>query len=176
MNLFARTYSKSELELFDFLSKNKLFSKLTHKEMLLFAPYLHLRMYKQDEVVFFRGDPSQALYLIKEGRVSLELDVGEKFETVVQLHHHASFGNNSLLPKTRRIFNAFITSPFCQLYVVPQVNIHYIFENKPSIKAKVIESLAEVYNENLSNLCKTYRSVHGFFELGEMFKEVVYGI
>ncbi|MCU0445308.1 MAG: cyclic nucleotide-binding domain-containing protein [Microscillaceae bacterium] len=176
MNLFARTYSKSELDLFDFLSKNKLFGKLTHKEMSLFLPYMHLRMYKQDEVVFFRGDPSQALYLIKEGRISLELDMGEKFETVVQLQQFASFGNNSLLPKTRRIFNAFVISPFCQLYVVPQVNIQHIFESKPIIKAKIMESLAEVYNDNLGNLCKTYRSVHGFFELGEMFKEVVYGI
>jgi CRP-like cAMP-binding protein len=176
MNFFGRTYTKHELELFDFLGKNKLFSKLDKKEMLYFLPYLHLRMYKQDEVVFFRGDPSQALYLIKEGRVSLELDVGEKFETIVQLNAFASFGNNSLMKKTRRIFNSFVTSPFCQLYVLPQVNIQAIFDSNPKIKAKMLEALAEIYNDNLGNLCKTYRSVHGFFELGEMFKDVVQGI
>jgi len=133
-------------------------------------------MYKQDEVVFFRGDPSQALYLINEGRVSLELDMGTKFETIVQLQSGASFGNNSLLKKSKRIFNSFVISPFCQLYVLPQVNIQEIFDNHPLIKAKMLESLVEIYNDNLSNLCKTYQSVHGFFELGEMFKDVVQGI
>lgn len=174
-NPFTRNYSQNELELFDFLQKNRLFAQLNRKEMLLFLPYLHLRVYKQDEVVFFRKDPSQALYLLKEGDVTLELDVANHFETIAKVSKNASFGNNALLPKSKRLYSAIVSSPFCHLYVLPQVNILTIFENKPVIKAKMFNSLTEILNEQVQLIYNTYRNRQGFFELGDMFGDLVYG-
>ena len=34
-----------------------------------FVPYLYPRKYKKDEVVFFRDDPSQALYIVKREKL-----------------------------------------------------------------------------------------------------------
>ena len=175
-NPFKRTYSKTEEELFEFLSYNRLFHKLSKKEMLLFFPFLHLRMYKQDEVVFFRKDPSQAIYLIREGEVTLELDIANHFENITKIQKNASFGHNALLSKTKRTYNAIVSSPFCQLYVIPQVNISNIFEHKPIIKAKMLEALSELFNENFNALFNTYRVKQGFSDLGDLFKDIAYGL
>ncbi len=172
---FKRKFSAIEIELLNFLQNVRLFQDLSDTQKLSFATYLHIRSYKQNEVVFFRNDPSQALYLIKEGKLSLELDIKEHFESVIQLETFASFGHNSLLPKTKRIFNAFVISPLCQIYVLPQVNITDVFKRNPEIKAQVLENLSCIYNQNLYDLCKIYREKQGFFELNEMFMNVVWG-
>jgi CRP/FNR family transcriptional regulator, cyclic AMP receptor protein len=174
-NPFTRSYTQDQLDSFEFLTRNRLFSSLNKKEMSEFLPYLHLRMYKQDEVVFFRNDPSQALYLIKEGKVSLELDVADRFETIFIIQKNTSFGNSALLKNTKRLYNAFVSSPFCQIYVVPQVNIMSIFEKKPLIKAKMLEALAENYNELFQVLFRSYRNTQGFFELPEVFQDIAFG-
>jgi CRP-like cAMP-binding protein len=176
MIFFRRKYTTEELNLLQFLGNIKLFDKLSDNQKLVFLPYLHLRNYKQNEVVFFRNDPSQALYLIKEGKVNLELDIRERFETIVSLESKASFGHNALLKKTKRIFSAFVVSPLCQIYVLPQVNIFDVFKRKPEMKAQILENLAYIYNQNLENICRIYRENTGFFELKEMFADVVLGI
>jgi CRP-like cAMP-binding protein len=174
-NPFSRSFTEQELSLFDFLGKNRLFSVLNQSEMDYFLPYLHLRAYKQDEVVFFRNDPAQALYLIKEGKVSLDLDVGDRFETIFQIPKNATFGNSALLKNTKRIYNAFVSSPFAHIYVIPQVNLLSIFEKKPLIKAKILEALAENYHEIFQILFRAYRNTQGFFELTEVFRDISYG-
>jgi len=175
MNLFKRSFSAEQVSLFDFLKSNKLFARLSETELDLFLPYLHLRQYKQAEVVFFRNDPAQALYIVKEGRISIEIDIGDKFEPLSQVVKAGSLGNSALLRHTKRTYNAFVQSPMAQLYVVPQVNIQTIFEKKPIIQAKILEALAENYHDMFHLLIKSYRTTQGFLELTEVFKDVAYG-
>ena len=175
MNLFKRTFSEEHITVFEFLQQNKLFSRLNHTELDLFLPYLHLRFYKQGEVIFFRNDPAQALYLVKEGRISVEIDVGDKFEPLSQVAKTGSLGNSALLRYTKRTYNAFVNSPFAHLYVVPQVNIQSIFEKKPIIQAKMLEALAESYHETFQALIRSYRTTQGFLELADVFKDLSYG-
>ncbi len=170
LNPFQKTYTQSELDYFRFLSRVKLFERLTKKQMLLFRPYLHLRNYRQNEVVFFRNDPSQALYLIKTGQVTMSVDIGNRFETVSRMVSHASIGNNCLVKNSKRIYNAVVTSPVGELYVIPQFNILNIFERRPLVKSRMMESLAELMDENFRSLFVAYRSNHGFFDLEEMFR------
>ena len=65
INPFSRTFNESELEIFQFLSQVSFFEKLKNIEMARFLPAIHQRKYLKDEVIFFRGDPSQAFYIIK---------------------------------------------------------------------------------------------------------------
>jgi CRP-like cAMP-binding protein len=175
MNLFKRTFSAEQTAIFEFLKTNKLFARLTEGELDLFLPYLHLRQYKQSEVIFFRNDPAQALYLVKEGKISIEIDIADKFEPLSQVGKGGSFGNSALLRYTKRTYNAFVHSPFAQIYVLPQVNIQSIFERKPAIQAKMMEALAENYHDTLHILLKSYRTTQGFLELTEVFKDLGYG-
>ena len=176
MRFFRRKFSEEEKKLLDFLGKIRLFQGLNDTQKLVFAPYLYLRSYKQNEVVFFRKDPSQALYLLKEGKITLELDIEESFENILELEAITSFGHNALLPNSKRIFNAFVNSPLCYLYVLPQVNVIEVFKRNPEIKAQVLENVAWIHDQNFAKLCQVYRETKGFFELGEIFREVRQGI
>jgi CRP/FNR family transcriptional regulator, cyclic AMP receptor protein len=166
--LFIKRYKKEELEVFRFFSRVKLFEKLTFKEMEEFLPYLHLRTYNEKEVVFFRNDPSQALYIIKEGVVELSLDIQNRFEPLVYPKKHINIGVNALLANQKRLYNA-ICQTECELYVIPQVNLLQIFKYKPHIHSKMMTSLAEIYSENTEHLFNTYRENIGFFELGDAY-------
>ncbi|NJM93385.1 MAG: cyclic nucleotide-binding domain-containing protein [Cytophagales bacterium] len=167
--LFRKTYTDEERETFEFLSEIKLFERLTEKEMHLFLPYMYTRNYKVNEAVFFRNDPSRALYLVKEGRVALSLDIEDKFEVLTNLKRGQHFGDNTLLLHSRRLYNAVVRSEKAVLIVLPQVSIYEIFEEHPAIKAKMMTSLAEQYNEYTRNLFRAYKATFGFFNLGQAY-------
>ena len=164
-NPFQRSYSSEELWIFDFLSEVKLFQWLTNEEKSFFLPYLYLRKYKQDEVVFFRGDPAHALYVIKEGEVELMLDVDQDFEKLSTACSKQSFGNNALIKEAKRLYSAIVHSSEAQLYVIPHVNINDIFSEKSKIQAKMFSALAGMYEQHIENLYESYRSSKGFFSL-----------
>ena len=169
INPFKKTYTEQENALFTFLSQVKLFERLTYDELSYFTPYMFLRTYTQNEIVFFRNDPSQALYVIRSGSVSLNIDLGDKFEVLSILEKGQAFGDNSLLENTRRIYSSLVVSERAEIYVLPQVNIQDIFENHPNVKAEMLNSLAELYNGYTVNLFNAYRSSFGFFDLGQAY-------
>ena len=171
INPFQKTYTTQELNLFRFLAKVELFKELSHKEMALFIPFMHERDYQSDEVVFFRGDPSQALYIAKKGRVTLNIDIKDRFEVLIEIGSNKSFGDNSLLRNTKRIYSAIVASEQANLCVIPQANIMEIFENEPIIKAKMLHSLAEVYNYYTQRLFEAYKTSYGFFEISQVYQE-----
>jgi CRP-like cAMP-binding protein len=170
INPFKKTYTDKELILFRFLRRIKIFERLSNKELSHFLPFLYLRHYKQDEVVFFRGDPSNALYIVKSGRVALAVDVNDTFEALTEIQTNNAFGDNSLLEDSKRIYTAIVKSHHAELYVVPHVSLIEIFEEHPKIRAKVMTSLAELYNSYTTNLFKAYQSSFGFFDLSKTYQ------
>lgn len=170
INPFKKTFTAQEHNMFVFLAKIRLFSNLNYKQMSLFLPFMHERKYVQDEVVFFRGDPSHALYLLKKGEVSLNIDVNEDFESLTRIQAGVALGESCLLKDANRLLNAFVSSETAEFYVIPQDNIFDIFENNVRIKVKMLESLAEIYNEYNSNLFKAYKSSLGFFNLSQVYR------
>ncbi|SDJ79080.1 Cyclic nucleotide-binding domain-containing protein [Catalinimonas alkaloidigena] len=172
INPFRRSYTVEELNLFRFMRSNKLFAELNNEELMNFVPYLYLREYKKKEVVFFRGDPSQALYLIKSGTVSLFIDIDDKFETLTSLGTSQSFGDNALLYNTKRYYNAIVESEFCELYVIPQANLHEIFNANVKIRASMFAALAAQFNQLTINLFESYQASFGFFDLGQIYQRL----
>lgn len=169
-NPFKRTYTEHELDLFQFLSQVQFFENLRPAEMVRFLPGIHFRKYARDEVVFFRNDPSQALYILRKGEVSLNIDIKENFETILHVHMGGAFGENSLLKNTFRIYTAIVQSEEADLMVIPNYILQEVLDNDPRIKAKMMASLAEFYNANNKRLFNSYRSSFGFFNLAQMFE------
>ena len=95
INPFKKSYTQKELNTFRFLSRIKLFERLNYKEMSYFLPYFYLREYKMDEVVFFRNDPGNALYLVKSGKVSINIDVEDNFELLNVIKSGGAFGESA---------------------------------------------------------------------------------
>ncbi|MCG8473987.1 MAG: cyclic nucleotide-binding domain-containing protein [Cytophagales bacterium] len=167
-----KSYSRKELELFHFLGRNPLFKKLDYKELFLFASNMHLRTYNENEVIFFRNDPSNALYLLQSGHVDLKIDIdnsNKDFERLHRVPEGSAFGENALLEESHRVYHAFASSPNTSLYVIPAVNIHEIFSSNPAIKAKMLEAFGEIYDNFAQSLFRAYRSSYGFFSLDEIY-------
>lgn len=169
LNPFKKTFTKREQQLFVYLSKIELFSELNYKEMALFLPHLHERSYEHDEVVFFRNDPSHALYLLKSGSVKLSIDVNNVFETLTDVEGAVALGESCLIPGVKRQLNAFVSSENAEFYVLAQENILAIFEGNMKIKTKMLESLAKIYNNYNSRLFKAYQASEGFFNLRQLY-------
>lgn len=169
---FKKKYTPGELKLFNFLRKNRLFEKLTDDELAHFAPYLYLRNYRQNEVVFFTGDPSQGLYIVKSGIISLNLDLRDGFEKLMTLRSGRLFGDNTLLANTKRIYTAIVLTEEAELYVIPKVNAMEIMNEHPAIRAKIMTAFSETYNEYMNNLFRTYKSSLGFFDLGAVYSDL----
>lgn len=165
INPFKKNYTEKELETFRFLSAIRVFERLSPDELSLFMPYLHVREYVQNEVVFFRNDPSHALYILKSGKVTLNFENGDNYEELAVLHEGRAFGDNALLVDTQRLYTAIVLSEKASMYVLPQVNVLEIFDENVEIKAKMITSLAEEYNWYMEKIFKEYRSSLGFFSL-----------
>jgi hypothetical protein len=169
INPFKRTFSESEREKIQFLQKNTLFENLSEEEIALFLPYLHLREYQQEEVIFFRNDPSQALYLIKSGSVRLVLDVQEKFEELVVLKTYDHMGENSLLESSSRLYSAISNEAGTEVYLIPQINLQEILISNLILKSKLHEALLNNWNRQTHALFKIYRESFAFFELGKAY-------
>ncbi|SFC27302.1 Cyclic nucleotide-binding domain-containing protein [Flexibacter flexilis DSM 6793] len=170
LNPFRKSYNAEELDIFRFLQKATLFSELTQDELYNFLPYLYLRQYKENEVVFFRNDPSQALYIIQKGQISLSITLSDKTEYLTSVSTHQTLGDNSLIPNAKRIYNAIVTSEVAEMYVLPQANLLAVFERDARIKAKMYAALSTSYNQYMVNLFKAYQSSFGFFDLSTAYK------
>ncbi|WP_200975933.1 Crp/Fnr family transcriptional regulator [Echinicola sp. 20G] len=170
LNPFKRTYTEGELKIFEFLANTQFFNALRHSEMYRFMPAIHHRKYQKDEVVFFRNDPSQALYIVKSGMVTLNVDIKDNFETILRVRPGTAFGENALLDNAKRIYTAMVESEEAELMVIPNYAMKEVFDSSPKIKAKMLTSLAAFYNTNNHRLFSSYRSSFGFFNLGQMFE------
>ncbi|WP_339699281.1 cyclic nucleotide-binding domain-containing protein [Algoriphagus aquimarinus] len=169
-NPFSKTYTESEEKMFEFLGQIKFFERLKNKEMIRFIPAMHHRKYVKDEVVFFSKDPSQALYLVQSGNISLTIDIKDNFETILEVKRGEAFGENSLLENAKRTYTALIVSDEAELIVIPHFALQEVFDSNPKIKAKMMTSLAEYYNQNNQRLFRSYRESFGFFSLRQMFE------
>lgn len=168
-NPFKKTYSQTEKDSISFLRQVKPFDLLSDDQLFIFLPYLYPRTYKKNEAVFFRKDPSQALYIVRWGEVSLNLDRDGQMEPLMNVTSADAFGDNCFVRDAHRIYNAIVVSEEAELFVLPQGNILEIFEAKPKIKALVLESLLTRYNDYTSRIFDAYKSSFGFFELKQAY-------
>lgn len=169
---FKKNYSEEDLKMFHFLRRSRLFQKLTDEELAYFTPFLYLRKYRESEVVFFSGDPSQALYFVKSGIVTLNIDIKNNFEKLLTLRSGRMFGDNAVLADTRRLYTAIVKTEECQLYVLPKANLMEIMADHTEIKAKIMTAFAEIHNDYTSILFRTYQSSLGFFDLSTVYAEM----
>lgn len=168
-NPFKKKYTPEEIAIFDYLANIRIFERLEPRQLHYFIPHLYERRYKQNEVIFFRGDPSHALYLIREGRVALNIDINESFEKLTEVGTGAAIGESCLLKKTTRQLNAIVTSESAGFFAIPQDGIFEIFDTHPKVKVKMLESLAEIYNQYNETLFGAYKASLGFFNLGSLY-------
>lgn len=156
---------------FKFLRKNVLFNHLDDRELEKVASLVYHREYKKNEIVFFQNDPSQALYIVNKGAIRMYVTHDEMDETLMEIQDGYVFGQNSIMRKTRRLYNAIVISDHCELLVIPQESLFELFEKDKEIKAKLLETLVIYYNSYITKLFSKYKEKFGFFELSSIYEQ-----
>ena len=165
-NIFKKVYRIEDKEFVSFLSCTALFNSLDESEIMQFMPHAFLRTYKKEEVIFFRSDPSQAIYIIKSGTISICIDLKHKFEQVNLLEDNGIFGEDAIISNNCRLYNALCNSEKALVYLIPIYNIYNIFDKNTKIKSIILDNLLSIYNSNINSFLNAYRrSSIGFFSL-----------
>ena len=173
-SIFGTNYTEKERQLFDFLRLNVLFRNLSNRQLSRIAPHLFLRSFKQDEVVFFRNDPSLALYIIKRGRVKLYLDSNQgEEEVLISLEHGFLFGQNCILEKAKRNYSAIVVSDGAEIYALPRVSLIETMEKDKTLDRDIHAALAQYYSEYIAKVFTTYHRNFGFFELSHVYDRLM---
>ena len=165
MKLFSKDYTKEEEALFTFLRTIPIFTNFNNHELFLCSESIHLRNFKLNEVIFFQGDPAQALYIIKKGDVSIEIEREEKSEEIKSFSSSESFGHECLLQKPKRFSSATCVSELAEIYIIPRVHFEHLSKKDTKLKAKLYENLSNFYGDYVSSIYKSYQKSFGLFEL-----------
>ena len=166
---FGTSYTDEEIRMMNFLKRVRLFENLTDREIHHFLSDTYERLYTLDEVVFFSGDPSQALYIVKSGMVTLNIDVKGNFEKIHTLRAGNAFGDNSLLVNSKRIYSAIISTEQAELYIIPQGHLLEVMDNHKRIQSKIMTTYAQIYNDYTASLFRAYQKSMGFLDLHELY-------
>lgn len=130
---------------------------------------MQLREYAKNEVIFFRNDPSLAVYVVKSGKIGLAFDVQEEWEYIHWYQEGASFGESSLLANTKRIVSAVSISSKTELYVWPQESLFELLAQDMTFKLQIMENLCRIQYDFEQKIFIHYRRTSGFFDIQGMF-------
>jgi len=98
------------------LSRVELFADLSAAELVSISALMRPRRYAKDEVVYLRGDPGTAFYLITQGRVKITLTSPDGKELILRRLGPGDFhGELALLDDEPRSADAVATEPTVQL-------------------------------------------------------------
>ena len=162
-------YSSQEKLQFDFLRKNILFKGFSDKELNFIQPLIHERTFGKNEIVFFRNDPSLALYFVYEGEVSLYLDADGIEENLINVEKGYVFGQNSIVENAHRNYNAKIAGELATLFVIPRAGLMDVLTRHPRLHSHVLTNLSTYFNGYISKVFSKYRENVGFFEISQIY-------
>jgi len=134
---------------------------------------------KKDEVLFFKGDIGDSLYIIKKGKIKISIPTEEGEELIISIFSDGDFfGELSLLDKAPRSADAVAITDTELLVLRRDVFYTYLFERKQAIEA-IMSALCNRLRKTddfLTDLCYTNfpkRLAKTLIELSERFGKKV---
>ncbi len=167
ITLFKQKLSPEHKALCALIGRSSLFKDLKVYQLALLIPHLYVRRFEKGEIIFYRGDPSMALYFIKSGKLEAYLDDALEREVLARLKEGDSVGHNMVLKKADRLFNVMVTSPEAELLALPQDPLFELMRNHLSIRASLMLRFSLMSNDRLENLLGHYCQSRGVFHIGD---------
>jgi CRP/FNR family cyclic AMP-dependent transcriptional regulator len=101
-----------------------------------------LKTYKSGQVIFKEGDPSNCVYLIKSGTISVRKKKGSEFLEVARIHPKEILGELSFFDRQPRSATAVAISP-SEVHEIPFDALDKIYDSVPPYMKAIISSLAD---------------------------------
>ncbi len=140
---------------------SRFLQNLTTLERSEFLQYCHRRQYKEDEYIYYQGDPGTGMYFVEEGKV--ELIAEPETESEVDAHTYIinapeSFGALSIGYELRRISSARCLTD-CTLMGFFKPDFETLKKRHPTIAVKFMETLAMIAMKQLEIITDELKKV-----------------
>lgn len=100
------------------------------------------RRYPKGATIFERGDPGEALYVVKEGLVKLASHTGRGTETILHLLPPGALFGEILLSEQKRVFTA-LAETDAVVSVLPKQTLVQLLSTVPAFSMNIIRLLSQ---------------------------------
>jgi CRP-like cAMP-binding protein len=132
----------------ELLAKLGLFADLTEVELVKLAALMRPRRYARDEVIYLRGDPGTAFYIIVSGKVKIALTSPDGKELILRRLGPSDFhGELALLDDEPRSADAVATEASL-LLVLQRNTFRQFLADHPDIASKLLTTVSQYLRRN----------------------------
>jgi CRP/FNR family transcriptional regulator, cyclic AMP receptor protein len=132
----------------ELLAQVGLFADLSSAELIGLAALMRPRAYARDEVIYLRGDPGTAFYVIASGRVKIALTSPEGKELILRRLTQGEFhGELALLDDEPRSADAVATEPSV-LLVLQRDAFRQFLSDHPTVATKLLATVSRYLRSN----------------------------
>src|SRR5215471_8807526 len=132
----------------ELLGQVGLFADLSSAELIGLAALMRPRAYARDEVIYLRGDPGTAFYVIASGRVKIALTSPEGKELILRRLVPGEFhGELALLDDQPRSADAIATDSSVQL-VLQRDAFRQFLGDHPSVATRLLATVSSYLRRN----------------------------
>ncbi len=145
----------------DLIFNSRFLQNLTTLERSEFLQYCHRRQYKENEHIYYQGDPGTGMYFVEKGKVELivEPEPGSESDTQsYMIEAPESFGALSIGYELRRISSAKCMTD-CTLMGFFKPDFETLKKRHPTIAVKFMETLAMIAMKQLEIVTKELKKV-----------------
>lgn len=147
----------------DIIFDSRFLQNLTTLERSELLQYCHRRRYKENEYIYYQGDPGTGMYFIEEGKVELLVDSTsesntEKNKQTYTIEAPESFGALSIGYELRRMSSARCLTD-CILMGFFKPDFETLKQRHPSIAVKFMETLAMIAMKQLEVVTKELKKL-----------------
>jgi CRP-like cAMP-binding protein len=133
-----------------------LFEDLSPREGAEVERLLHRRAFTAGETIFQQGEPGLGMFIIVEGRVSIQMEPSGR--EITELNAGDFFGEIALLNETARTATARASSD-CSLAVLYQPDLLALLQGSPRLGTKVMLALARIVAYRLGSVATEMKHV-----------------
>lgn len=145
------------------LKKQILLHGMEDNEYEKLASVLEYRSYKKDEPLFNEGDPSEGIFMIKEGRIKISKAIaGGRRRTIVIFRDGNYFGDLSALEKRPHSASATALTD-AEVFLLRCLEFECFIKEDVVLLVKILRRLALIASKNLRQMNEK------FLRLGESF-------
>jgi CRP-like cAMP-binding protein len=140
--------TSAELDRIEFLKTVPFFNDLGNWQLKTVSEIVFERAYETNELIFEEGQPGAAIFLILQGRVSVEIHREKYTANLAVLEKGAFFGEVALLDETPRSACARALEPTKALALYRN-DLNRLIDSDPATACQIYRALARIVGDRL---------------------------
>lgn len=157
-NIFKKESSEEETAL-AILRRIPLFKGMKKSSLREFEKLMHRRRYKEDETIFWEGEPGVGMYIVEEGSVAIYKGLSDNDrEELAKLGRGEFFGELALLDESPRSATA-VALKDSRILGLFRPDLLELIERKPRLGNKLLFNLAMLIGERLKHTNEELQAV-----------------